>query len=66
MVEVRPIGVLNMEDDGGEDNKVLAVAVGDPKFADMRDIENVDKSTLEQIKYFLSTTRIWNPANGPK
>jgi inorganic pyrophosphatase len=36
-VRVRPIGVLLMEDQGAADEKLLAVAQGDPRFAEVYD-----------------------------
>jgi inorganic pyrophosphatase len=36
-VRVRPIGVLLMEDQGAADEKLLAVAQGDPRFAEIYD-----------------------------
>ena len=36
-VEARPIGVLRMRDDKGGDDKIIAVPVADPRFAEVRD-----------------------------
>src|SRR3954463_3226304 len=37
VVDVRAIGVMQMRDDKGIDDKILAVNIGDPAFAEYRD-----------------------------
>src|SRR5438874_10277453 len=37
-VRVRPIGVLLMRDEKGEDEKILGVPVSDPRFAEVADL----------------------------
>src|SRR5436305_174744 len=37
VVDVRAIGVMQMRDDKGIDDKLLAVSIGDPAFSDYRD-----------------------------
>jgi len=39
LVEVRPIGVLDMRDEKGVDQKVLAVPVGDPRFDGVTELD---------------------------
>ena len=67
VINVRPIGVLKMEDDGGGDEKIIAVPV--PKltkryehvhnYTDLPQITlRADRSTSS------STTRTWSPASG--
>lgn len=52
LVSARPIGVLNMTDDGDSDAKVLAVPVKDPRYKTIKSIEDIDPHTLEEIKHF--------------
>jgi inorganic pyrophosphatase len=48
----RAIGVIPMSDDKGEDDKIIAVHVDDPQFADYRDIREVPRHTLAELKRF--------------
>src|SRR3989344_7571696 len=54
VVPARPIGMLEMEDEAGIDNKVLAVPTAkiDPSFAYVKDIDDLDQHTKSQIKHF--------------
>jgi inorganic pyrophosphatase len=54
LVDVRPIGVLDMSDDKGRDQKVLAVPVGDPRFADVADLADVPAHFLKEIQHFFT------------
>ncbi|HOK53732.1 MAG TPA: inorganic diphosphatase [Armatimonadota bacterium] len=54
-VEVRPIGVLNMIDEKGEDQKILAVPVGDPRFDRVQDIDHISPHWLREIENFFDT-----------
>ena len=55
LVRVRPVGILPMVDGGDKDEKVLAVPVGDPRFADVKNITDVNKHTLKEISHFFTT-----------
>lgn len=52
LVVARPIGVLLMHDSKGEDNKVLSVAVADPRFDDIRSLSDLSHHTLVEIEHF--------------
>ncbi len=52
MVKVRPIGVMEMTDDGDSDAKVLSVPAKDPRYNTIKDIADIDPHTLEEIKHF--------------
>jgi len=54
-VSARPVGVLNMLDVNGEDQKVLAVAVGDPRFAEVKNIDDLSPHWLREIENFFAT-----------
>jgi inorganic pyrophosphatase len=51
----RPIGVLDMQDEKGPDQKILAVPIGDPRFASMRDLKDIDQHWLREIENFFQT-----------
>lgn len=52
----RPVGVLKMEDDGGQDEKIIAVPVSKmiPLYDDVKDYTDLPKITLEQIEHFFT------------
>ena len=54
VINVRPIGVLKMEDEGGGDEKIIAVP--SPKltkrYVNVRQISDLPEITLEQIRHF--------------
>ena len=52
LMEARPIGTLEMTDDGDDDIKVLAVPAKDPRFKNVNDINDVDPHTLREIAHF--------------
>ncbi|HEY1292580.1 MAG TPA: inorganic diphosphatase [Chloroflexota bacterium] len=54
-VMARPIGVLDMRDEKGPDQKILAVPLGDPHYADMHDIADIGKHWLIEIENFFQT-----------
>ena len=51
-VECIPIGVLSMIDNGLNDEKVIAVAKSDPFYSSCRDIEDLPKHVMDEIKHF--------------
>tara|TARA_B100000073_G_scaffold229387_1_gene191396 strand:- start:463 stop:1005 length:543 start_codon:yes stop_codon:yes gene_type:complete len=52
----RPVGVLKMEDDGGQDEKIIAVPVSKmiPLYDSVQDYTDLPKITLEQIEHFFT------------
>ncbi len=54
VVEARPIGMLEMKDDKGVDEKVLAVADRDPRFSDFNDLKDVAPHLLKEIEHFFN------------
>src|SRR5947209_2319154 len=57
-VPARPVGVLRMIDDKGEDEKILAVPAGDPRFDDILDLENLHGHWLREIENFFATYKL--------
>jgi inorganic pyrophosphatase len=55
LVVARPIGVLVMHDEKGPDSKVLAVPLGDPRFAAVRTLEDIPGHWLREIENFFQT-----------
>jgi len=54
VIRCRPVGVLKMTDESGDDAKVLAVPVSKlcPSFAETTEITQMPKMLLEQIAHF--------------
>jgi inorganic pyrophosphatase len=55
VLEARPIGMLNMVDEAGEDDKILTVAVGDPRYSEIRSLDDVPAHQLSEITEFFLT-----------
>ncbi|MHA3977316.1 inorganic diphosphatase [Halovulum sp. GXIMD14794] len=54
VIRCRPIGVLKMEDDGGMDDKLIAVPVEkvDPFQAKLQNLSDLPQRTLDRIQHF--------------
>lgn len=52
IVRARAIGVMRMTDGGKEDDKVIAVHVHDPAYADYQDLPEIPKHTWREIQRF--------------
>jgi inorganic pyrophosphatase len=52
VLQARPIGVLDMEDTSGEDRNVFAVPSDDPRFQDIRRVEDLPDQNLREIEEF--------------
>jgi inorganic pyrophosphatase len=52
LVKARPVGVLDMVDDGELDEKILAVPANDPRFDQIKDLKDVPKAFLDEIYHF--------------
>jgi inorganic pyrophosphatase len=54
-VIARPIGVLRMRDDKGLDDKIIAVPIADPRFADVREFSDIAAHWQREIDQFFRT-----------
>ena len=56
VMPVRPVGVLLMEDDGGQDEKIIAVPVSKlhPYHDDVQDHTDLREINREQIEHFFT------------
>ncbi len=61
IIKVRPIGLLIMEDEEGEDPKILSVPVRDPRFEGVREITDVHPHKLREIQEFFETYKRLEP-----
>lgn len=55
LVRVRPVAVMGMIDDGESDNKIIGVPLNDPRWDEVRDLDDINKHTLKEIEHFFST-----------
>lgn len=62
-IKVRPIGLLEMEDEEGIDTKILAVPVEkvDPFLKHINDIDDLDETTKKKIKHFFDHYKMLEP-----
>ncbi len=54
VVPVRPVGVLDMQDERGRDQKILAVPAVDPRFAEVHDLAGLPRHLLLEIEHFFT------------
>jgi inorganic pyrophosphatase len=58
LVVARPIGLLKMLDEGKEDDKVLAVPVGEPSFEGIHNYTQIFPHTIRKIQHFFETYKL--------
>ena len=58
IVPARPVGGLDMRDEKGSDFKVLAVPVGDPRYAHVQTLAELGDHWLREIETFFSTYKL--------
>ena len=57
LLEAIPVGMLNMIDGGENDEKILCVAKGDPRFSHVKDLSDVNPHLLKEISHFFSVMK---------
>lgn len=68
VLSCKPIGMLTMEDEQGEDNKILAVPTADvdPRFEDVKEIDDLSKQTKDEIMHFFKRYKELEPGKWVK
>lgn len=68
VIPAKPIGMLEMEDEAGIDNKIIAVPLPkvDPKFKDYKDVSDIPSQTKSSIKYFFENYKKTEPGKWVK
>ena len=64
VVSVRAIGMFNMTDEAGGDDKLLCVAAGDIRKASLQDIKDVPEFELSEIQHFFEVYKALEPGKG--
>ena len=58
LVEARAIGVMRMRDEKGIDDKILAVSISDPTFADYTNKDQLPNHVLVQVRRFFEDYKV--------
>ena len=73
VIEVRPVGILNMRDQHESDQKILAVPTKDPRYDEIHTIDQVFSHVRREIEHFFQIYKelqgakiIMNGWEGPK
>lgn len=61
VIEVRPIALMKMDDDGEQDDKVIAVPVEDPRYDEVQDITDLSAQQRAEIAEFFETYKNLEP-----
>jgi len=61
LVKCRPIGCVTMIDNGKNDYKVLAVALGDPQYNYIKDVKELPVHVIEELEHFLKVYKELEP-----
>jgi len=54
-IEARPVALIKMDDDGEQDDKVVAVPSEDPRWDHVEDLEDITQRQLDEIEEFFET-----------
>jgi len=55
IIESRPVALMRMDDDGKQDDKVIAVPSEDPRFGHVQGLEDIPQQTRTEISEFFET-----------
>ncbi|RDI71250.1 inorganic diphosphatase [Halopelagius longus] len=55
VIEARPVALMEMDDDGEKDDKVIAVPVEDPRYDHVQDVEDLTDQQKAEISEFFET-----------
>lgn len=60
-VEARPVGVLYMRDEAGEDAKLICVPPKEPRWANVNDLEDLTPQLRAEIQHFFEVYKALEP-----
>ena len=55
LVKARPVAIMEMTDGGDRDDKIVAVPVDDPRFADVQDLKDLNQHFIKEMVHFFET-----------
>jgi len=61
VIEARPVGILYMDDDGEQDDNIIAVPTEDPRWDNVEDIDDVNEHYKKEIAEFFGTYKNLEP-----
>jgi inorganic pyrophosphatase len=65
LVSVRPVAIMDMNDSGESDAKIIAVPTSDRRFEDIHDLKDLNKHMLKEYTHFFETYKMLK-ADDPK
>ena len=61
VIEVRPVGILYMDDGGEQDDNIIAVPTEDPRWNNVEDLDDVNEHKKKEIAEFFKTYKNLEP-----
>jgi len=61
IIESRPVALMEMLDDGEQDDKVICVPIEDPRFAHIGNLNDIPQQLLDEIGEFFRTYKNLEP-----
>ncbi|ERG87927.1 MAG: inorganic pyrophosphatase [halophilic archaeon J07HX5] len=61
VIEARPLALMRMDDDGEQDDKVIAVPTEDPRYDHMTDLADLPEQRRDEIAEFFETYKNLEP-----
>lgn len=55
VIEARPVAFMKMDDDGEQDDKIIAVPIEDPRYDHVQDLPDIPTHLREEIDEFFET-----------
>jgi inorganic pyrophosphatase len=55
LIEAKPIGILRMTDDKGQDDKILSIAASDPNYMHVDGLSDLPPHMLRELEHFFLT-----------
>jgi inorganic pyrophosphatase len=60
-VQARPLGVLYMTDEAGDDEKIICVPPREPRWNDVQDLSDLTPQLVEEIQHFFEVYKALEP-----
>jgi inorganic pyrophosphatase len=60
-IDVRPVGLFQMRDEEGVNDKVLCVPVADPEWRDVAELEDVSQRLRDEVAHFFAVYKELEP-----
>jgi inorganic pyrophosphatase len=60
-IDVRPVGLFQMRDEAGIDDKVLCVPLGDPEWRDVHELDDISQRLRDEIAHFFAVYKELEP-----